>query len=93
MTVETPVAFIFNSDEEMKQLFKYEFSNNALPTSAYCMQKPAKKELYDCIFLYASGVPNFKFNIDLSYSKDGLDGYLQVPIDTSQSMYSTRSLI
>lgn len=43
VTVQTPVAFIFNSDDEMKQLFKYEFSDNALPTSAYCMQKPSKR--------------------------------------------------
>ena len=76
----------------MTKFMKYKFTSGSEPSAAYCSQNVSNKAIFNCLFLYPSGVPNAVFVITLSYAKDGFSGYLDVPVDTSISPLSSRSL-
>ena len=76
----------------MSNFMKYKFAEGADPSAAYCSQNVSNNAIFNCLFLYPSGVPNSVFVITLSYSKDGYSGYLDVPIDSSISPLTSRSL-
>lgn len=92
MTIKTYKTFKFNSENEMKNFMKVEFSSGANPNSFFCNQRFGAPHFFDCVFLYPSGVPLTPFNVRLFFSKDGHDGELMKKIDVSGGAFSTRSL-
>ena len=92
LTVQTTPAFKFNNEQEMRQFMKYSFTNNAGPSQAYCNQRFGNGAFFDCIFLYPSGVPLMSFVVELSFEREGKSGYIAIPIDTNNSVFSLRSL-
>lgn len=76
----------------MRSFIKYSFTHNYNPASAFCNQRIATPELFDCLFIYPSGVPLAKFYVELSFNKNGNNGYISLFIDTTASDFSTRSL-
>lgn len=92
ITIKTERLFKFNDENEMKNFMNSEFTNGADPVSAFCNQRFGALQLFDCIFMYPSGVPLYPFNIRLFFSKDGFNGELTVGVDASKGAFSMRSL-
>ena len=92
LTIRVADAFVFNTEQEMRNFIRPEFSSGNEPTSAFCNQRSGMLEMFDCVFLYPSGVPLNPFTIELTYSKENKNGYISIPVDTSQSMFASRSL-
>lgn len=56
----------------MKSFMKYKFNDPGTdPSSAYCMQRAVNLKVYECLIIYASGVPNKKFSVNFSYNYQG----------------------
>lgn len=91
-TVLLDTAFTFASQTEMQNFMKYNYNPNAVPTANYCNQRIGDLTRFDCLFLYPYGVPLFKFEIGLSYQKDGKSGQLSIPVDATTGQLQTRSL-
>lgn len=77
----------------MRSFIKYDFSGEADPVSAFCLQDNVDKQIFQCLFLYPSGVPNFAFVINLSFERNGQSGFLGVTVDASQTAFALRSLV
>ncbi len=70
-TLQTPIAFQFASDYEKKSFIKYEFQDpSTQPSSAYCSQRATNLKQFECLMIYASGVPNKIFSIKFSYNNN-----------------------
>ena len=92
-TIKTNKAFTFSNESEMKSFMKYDFPNPATqPNSAYCLQKVADLKTFECLLVYASGVPNLKFDIEFSFNYKGDSGFLKAEVDPLASAFNTRSL-
>ena len=90
--IRTDSAFKFANEQEARNFLKYEFPDaGTTPNSAYCMQE-FNPTLFRCLFLYASGLPNYPFKMLLTYDRDGKSGYLKVEVDPLQSTIMSRSL-
>lgn len=77
----------------MRSFIKYDFTSQAEPVSAFCLQDSLDKQIFQCLFLYPSGVPNFAFVINLSYERNGEFGSIGVTVDASQTAFALRSLV
>lgn len=62
------------------------------PTSVWCLQHVSNPAVFQCLVIYSSGIPNFDFHINFSFSKDGHVGSKQVPIDPFANAMASRSL-
>ena len=90
--IQTSTLFRFNNENEMRNFIQYEFQNGMEPNSAFCMQD-FNPLMFRCLFVYANGVPNTKFNVILKYNRDGRVGYLKVEVDPLQTSFALRSLV
>jgi len=53
----------------MKSFMKYEFKNQqTLPAAAYCLQNIAQKKIFQCLFIYPSGIPDNNFKVNFSFN-------------------------
>ena len=56
----------------MKKFMQYDFPDaSTTPESAYCVQNVGRQQLFQCLLLYPSGVPNYEFNVNFSYDYQG----------------------
>ena len=93
LLIKTDTVFNFANESEMKSFMKYDFPDDrTIPGSAYCVQQPGNPQLFQCLMIYGSGVPNFDFYINFSYNKDGKSGYLGLHVDPLASGFASRSL-
>ena len=90
--IQTSTLFRFNNENEMRNFIQYEFENGLEPNSAFCMQD-FNPLMFRCLFVYANGVPNTKFNVILQYNRDGNVGYLKVEVDPLRTNFALRSLV
>jgi len=90
--IRTEKRFIFDSREEMTSFMKYKFQQGTEPSSAYCNQIPTDPNLFNCYFIYPSGVPLFEYSIGLSFNYKGETGRMDLFIDYKKSAFATRSL-
>lgn len=90
--IRTDKQFIFESQEEMMNFMQYRFQEGTEPANAYCNQKPEDPALFNCFFIYPSGVPLFEFSIGLSFNFKGDTGRLDFPVDYKKSAFAMRSL-
>lgn len=74
----------------MTSFIRYQIPAGFEPSSGYCRQRPTDLKLFDCLFNYPTGVKTTLYNIQFSYSKDGVNGYLSVPIDYTRSQTMAR---
>ena len=92
--IRTDDVFTFNDAQQMKSFMKYEFPDSGtVPTSAYCMQMVGDLQTFQCLMIYSSGLPNYPFNVDFSFNKDGKYGFLQVEVDPQAGGFASRSLL
>lgn len=81
LTLETPQPIDFPSEDAMKNFLQVKFENCPPPT-VYCSQKPPpNKQLFDCLMLFPSGVPNTSFKAIFSYDYQGKTGFNNLAID------------
>ena len=93
VALSTPKAYTFNNEAEMRSFMKYSFEDDStIPTSAYCLQRVADLKTFECLLIYASGVPNKLFKARFYYNHDGDVGSKVVTVDPLSSTFSSRSL-
>lgn len=81
------------NDYEKKNFIKYEFPDpSTRPASIYCLQNATQKNLFECLLVYASGVPNKKYDIVLKYDYNEDHGRITIKLDPLASRIRTRSL-
>jgi hypothetical protein len=76
----------------METFIKTSFpDSNTIPT-VYCSQREDPDlDLFDCLAIYSSGIPNKKFNIIFSFDYNGDKGKIQVEVDPLKSSIPTRA--
>lgn len=58
--LQTEKVYTFSNENEMKKFMQYDFPDaSTTPASAYCVQNVGQKQLFQCLLLYPSGVPNY----------------------------------
>ena len=69
ITLRTNPTFTFANPTEMQSFIKADFEHGIKPT-VYCSQRDSPElDVFDCLLIYPSGVPNSDFEIDFSYDK------------------------
>ena len=63
------------------------------PSSAYCLQQPAQPKVFQCLLIYASGLPNREYGVDFSYNRGGKSGFMKVKVDPLDNAFASRSLL
>lgn len=82
------------TDFEKRNFIKYNFPDRATePTSAYCIQNSNLLDRFECLLVYASGLPNRVYKVNFSYNHQGNSGNLEVTVDPLTSRLRTRSLV
>lgn len=92
VTLQLNTAFTFANQQEMAAFIQYQIPNSNQPSSAFCRQRPADLKLFDCLFNYPTGISKTSYSIKFSYSRNGINGNLNVFIDVNKSQISNRSL-
>lgn len=64
----------------MKNFIRAKFIGCPPPT-VFCSQQAASKNLFDCLLLFPSGIPNKSFTANFSYNYQSKSGGCSVPID------------
>ena len=78
IVLQTPQKFAFASDSQMQNFMQTSYSNSQKPTT-YCNQENSPNEdIWDCLLVYSSGVPNQIYNVTFAYNYNGLVGNLTV---------------
>jgi len=92
LTLDTIKPYDFPDQTTMQNFMKAKFIGCNPPT-LFCSQKtvPAKN-LFDCLLIFPSGVPNKQFSIDFSYSYNGNSGLTTVAVDPIQAQLSQSNL-
>ena len=81
ITLKTRNTFTFANSQESQRFIKSAFKSGVTP-SVYCSQRANPNlDTFDCLLIYASGVPNTVFSIDFSYSYQGSTGATTVSVD------------
>ena len=93
VTLQTQRAFVFANEVEMSSFMKYQFPNpSTIPSSVFCSQSLGNQRNFECLLLYASGLPNGRYDVNFSYNFQGESGFLTVAVNPSASSFQTRSL-
>ena len=80
-TLKTSTTYTFHNDNERQNFIKASFPSGPKPT-VYCSQRGSPNlDTFDCLLIYPSGVPNAIFNVDFSFSKNGVNGKATVQVD------------
>lgn len=93
VALKTPFEFTFANDSEKRSFIKYSFPDPATsPSSVFCVQSNSDTKVFQCLCIYASGVPNRAFDANFEYNFQGKTGFYRANIDPLSSPLSTRSL-
>jgi hypothetical protein len=77
----------------MRSFIRYSFPDpSTQPTSAYCNQNSDNIKIFECLLIYALGVPNKIFDVNFSYSYQNLNGFTTALINPLTSSIQTRLL-
>lgn len=80
LTLDAINPFNFPDQESMKNFIRAKFIGCPPPT-VFCSQQAASKNLFDCLLLFPSGIPNKSFTANFSYNYQSKSGGCSVPID------------
>lgn len=80
MTLDSITSFDFPDQQTMSNFMKGKFTGCKSP-ALFCNQQSKTKNLFDCLLLFPSGVPNQSFTVEYSYNYEGKEGYTKIPID------------
>ena len=85
-------AFTFSDSAEMQTFIKSAYLVGTEPASNFCNQSQTDRSLFQCLWNYPYGIPNYKFNIQLSYNRQGFTGQMSLLVDPTTSALRSRSL-
>ena len=92
--LQTDTVFSFPNEAEMRAFMKYDFPDSGTePSSAYCLQQPAQPAVFQCLLIYASGLPNEEYRVNFKYNRGGKDGFMEVEVDPLDNAFASRSLL
>lgn len=81
ITLRTGTTFTFNNPTEMQGFLQATFPSGPKPT-VYCSQRNSPNlDLFDCLLIYPSGVPNRKFVVNFAYNYQGKSGSASINVD------------
>lgn len=81
VTLKTNPTFTFANPTDMQNFITTNVVSGAKPT-VYCSQRPNPNlDLFDCLMIYPSGVPNVNFSVNFSYNYQGKTGAVTVTVD------------
>jgi hypothetical protein len=76
----------------MQSFMKTSFPDSTSIPTVYCSQREQPDEdLWDCLAIYSSGIPNKKFNVVFSFDYQGDKGKINILVDPLKSALPTRS--
>lgn len=76
----------------MQSFMKTSFPDSTSIPTVYCSQRDQPDEdLWDCLAIYSSGIPNKKFNVVFSFDYQGDKGKINILVDPLKSALPTRS--
>jgi hypothetical protein len=68
ITLQSNPTFTFANPTEMQNFIQAAFPPGPKPT-VYCTQRNSPNlDMFDCLLIYPSGVPNKQFSVDFSYN-------------------------
>jgi Domain of unknown function (DUF4215) len=80
VSLKTSQTFTFNNPTEMQGFIKAVFPSGPKPT-VYCTQRNSPNlDIFDCLLIYPSGVPNSPFQINFSFNYQGRSGETTVKV-------------
>lgn len=89
ITLKTTPAFTFANPTEMQSFMKTSFQGGPQPT-VYCSQRDSPQlDIFDCLFIYPSGVPNSTFKVNFSFDYQNKKASKTIDIDPLKATYST----
>lgn len=91
ITLDTFNPFNFPDQEAMKSFMKAKFTGCPSPT-VFCAQQASKRNLFDCLLLFPSGVPNKSFTADFSYSYQSKSGSCSLSVDPLKAQIDKATL-
>lgn len=81
LTLASTPTFTFPTVSAMQSFIQVAFKNSIRPT-VYCQQQPSPRlNLFDCLLIYPSGVPNNQFSATFSYNYNGHSASTLVLVD------------
>ena len=81
ITLQTNPTFTFANPTEMQNFIQSNFASGPKPT-VYCSQRTSPNlNLFDCLLIYPSGVPNKSFSVGFSYNYQGKSGKVDVNVN------------
>ena len=95
ITLITTPTFNFPDETTMKSFIQAEFPKSKRP-NMYCIQQGYPYlNVFDCLLIYASGIPNTIFSINFSYNYQGHAAKLTISVNphtTTSSMVLNRQI-
>jgi cysteine-rich repeat protein len=81
ITLRTRETYTFPNPTEMQAFIKSSFPSGTKPT-VYCAQRNSPNlNIFDCLLIYPSGVPNSQFQVDFSFNYQGKSGQATVRVN------------
>ena len=81
LTLASTPTFTFPTASAMQSFVQVAFRSAPKPT-VYCQQEASPKlNLFDCLLIYPSGVPNSQFNVSFAYNYLGHAANTTVLVD------------
>lgn len=90
ISLKTNPTFTFSNPTEMQSFMQSSFASGPKPT-VYCAQRNSPNlNMFDCLLIYPSGVPNSPFSVNFSYNYQGLTGTTTVKVNPIVASNSRR---
>ena len=81
ITLQTNPTFTFDNPTQMQNFMQAAFPSGPKPT-VYCAQRNSPNlNIFDCLLIYPSGVPNNNFQVNFSYNYQGKSAALVVKVN------------
>jgi hypothetical protein len=81
ISLKTNPTFTFNNPTEMQSFIQSTFPSGPKPT-VYCAQRNSPNlNIFDCLLIYPSGVPNSAFQVNFAFNYQGKSGSTTVKVN------------
>lgn len=82
ISLQTDQKYQLNSVADMENFIKVSYLNTTYKPSTYCTQRDYPDlDIFDCLLLYSSGVPNKAFTAEFSYISPVNDTVIKLQIN------------
>lgn len=91
LSLLTNPTFTFPNPSVMQNFIQATYINTLRPVT-YCVQQTTALNVFDCLLIYPSGVPNTKFNVRFSFDYQGMAANMTLTIDPLLYASSARTV-